>query len=188
MKKRALIVLAEGFEDIEAVAVIDVLNRVGVEVTIASLREGPVKAAYGTTIVAHTTIEQLEGVYDALIFPGGKANAASLASHPLVIKLIHQHLDQQKIVAAICAAPSLVLGEAGGILRDKHASGDPGMNNRLAASGAILTNKSVTVDGNIITSVGPGSALEFGLTLGMHLAGEDAAMPFAKKWGITLAN
>ncbi len=184
MRKKALIVLSEGFEDIEAVAPIDVLNRVGVEVTVAALKPGPVKAAYGLTLVPDISIEQVHKVYDAIIFPGGKNNARHLADHPKVPKLVHEHNNAGRLVAAICAAPSHVLGEAAHILKGKRATGDPSFNDKLAASGAEVSNEAVTVDGNIITGMGPGAALPFALKIAEYLVGHQLPAGFAQKWQI----
>jgi 4-methyl-5(b-hydroxyethyl)-thiazole monophosphate biosynthesis len=186
MKKKVLVVLADGFEDIEAVTPIDMLTRAGVEVTIAGLKGGPVKAAYGTTIVPHTTIEQINGLYDGIVLPGGADNAESLAAHPKVIDLVRKHHEAGKLVGAICASPGQVLAEAAGILRAKNATGAPlpEYNERLAAGGAQLTDQPVTVDGNIVTAMGPGAALQFGLTLAEYLTDRATVDGFAKKWRV----
>ena len=184
MNKQALIVMADGFEDIEAVAPIDVLTRAGVKVTIAGLEKGQIKAAYGSTIVPDIDVDSVDGIYDAIIFPGGRKNAESLAKHPKVIELARQHYKGGKLVAAICAAPSHVLAEAGALLVDKRATGNPGFNDRLAAAGAVVTNEQVTVDGNIITAMGPGAAMLFALMLTEKLAGKAVADQFAEKWSI----
>lgn len=184
MRKKALIVLSEGFEDIEAIAPIDVLNRCGVEVTIAGLKAGPVKAAYGSTLVPDINIDQVHKVYDAIIFPGGRNNARHLADHPKVTKLVHEHNSAGRLVAAICAAPSHVLGEAARILKGKRATGDPGFDDKLAASGAEVTHEQVTVDGNIITAMGPGAALPFALQIAEYLVGKEIPAGFAQKWQI----
>lgn len=185
MNKQALIVMADGFEDIEAVAPIDVLTRAGVKVTIAGLEKGQIKAAYGTTIVPDIDVDSVDGTYDVIIFPGGRKNAESLAKHPKVIELARHHFKVGKIVAAICAAPSHVLAEAAGLLVDKRATGDPGFNDRLAAAGAIVTNEQVTVDGNFVTAMGPGAAMLFALMLTEKIAGKAVADQYAAKWMIT---
>lgn len=186
MAKRVLILLAEGFEDIEAIAPIDVLNRAGVEVTIAGLGDGPVRAAYGTTVVPHTNIDQLDDtLYDGIVFPGGRKNAQALANHPKVIELTRSHNKAGKMVAAICAAPSHVLSEACGILKGKRATGDPAFNEKLAGGGANVTDEIVTVDGNIVTGMGPGAALPFALQLAEYLVGKDVADGFAAKWRVS---
>ena len=185
MKKRVLIVLAEGFEDIEAVASIDVLTRAGCEVTVAGLTPGPIAAAYGTTIQPQIPLDQVpESLFDAIFFPGGRRNAQALAASEKVVRLAQRHFQAGKLVSAICAAPSHVLGEAAGVLKGRRASGDPAFNDKLAASGAIITDKMVTVDGNLITGVGPGAAMLFALQLTEYLCGKDVADGYAAKWGV----
>ncbi len=185
MSKRALIVLADGFEDIEAVAPIDVLNRAGIEVVIAGLQNRPIIAAYGITLVPQTSIDEVNELFDCVIFPGGRKNAEGLAASKVVIEAARRHFDSGKLVAAICAAPSHVLAEAAGLLKGKRATGDPGFNDRLSAAGAIVTNEQVTVDGNIITGKGPGAAMLFALMLTEKLAGKEIADQFASKWTIS---
>lgn len=185
MPKRALMILADGFEDIEAVAPIDVLNRAGIEVVIAGLQNRPIIAAYGVTIVPHTSIDKVDGLFDCVIFPGGRKNAESLAASERAVEMARDHFEAGRLVAAICAAPSHVLAEAAGLLRGKYATGDPGFNDRLAAAGAIVTNEQVTDDGNIVTGRGPGAAMLFALMLAEKLAGKGTADQFAAKWSIT---
>jgi DJ-1 family protein len=184
MKKKALIVLSEGFEDIEGVAVIDILTRCGVDVTVAGLDEGPVKAAYGSTIMPHTNIDKVDENFDAIVFPGGKRNAMNLSCHPKVVELVKNFNQSRKFVAAICASPGHLLAEAAGILKGKRTTGDPVFNDKLTAGGATITNAAVTVDGNIITGMGPGAALEFGLKIAEALVGPELPTTFAEKWRI----
>ncbi|MDZ4723090.1 MAG: DJ-1 family glyoxalase III [candidate division Zixibacteria bacterium] len=187
MSKKVLVVLAEGFEDMEAVAPIDILNRAGVEVTIASLVKGPTKGAYGTTIVPHKSIDEidLDFIYDGIVFPGGRVNAQALSKHPKVMMLVHRHHSAHKMVSAICAAPSHVLGEGAKILKGKRSSGDPTFNDMLAASGAIVSGEIVTVDDNIITGMGPGAAIPFALQLVEYLVDKQTADQYAEKWLIS---
>jgi 4-methyl-5(b-hydroxyethyl)-thiazole monophosphate biosynthesis len=185
MSRTALILLAHGFEDLEAVAPIDVLNRVGVKVTVASLDEGPAEAAYGTNLVTDMAIDRVDGLFDAVVLPGGAGNAERLAAHPKVKQLILDHLQSDRIVAAICASLSLVLGEAAGILRGRKATGAPVYRDELAASGADVTDEPVTVDGNIITATGPGTALPFALRLAAELAGREKADELAARWNVS---
>lgn len=185
MKKRVLIVLSEGFEDIEAVAVIDVLNRAGVDVTIAGLVKGPVKAAYGTTIMTDTDIDSVTDDFDGIVFPGGRKNAANLAAHPKVIWMVRRFAESGKLVGAICAAPSHVLSEAAGILKGRPATGDPVFNEKLAAGGAIVKDTLVNVDNNIITAMGPGAALQFALRLAEYLVGKEIPAGLIAKWRLS---
>ena len=182
MAARALLILSDGFEDIEAVMPIDVLNRVGVQVTVAGLEDGPVRGAYGCTILPSTNLSRLSGLYDALILPGGKVNAQNLASSRALIALIREHISAGKLIAAICAAPALVLGRGAGVLEGRRTSGAPETSGILLACGAIPAQEDLTVDGNIITAAGPGAALAFALKLAELLAGASAAQALAEKW------
>lgn len=185
MNKKALVILSNGFEDIEAVSAIDVLTRVGVAVAVAALESGPVKGAYGIKLIPDTTISNVEDLYDAIVIPGGKENSKSLACHSRVIELIQHHFKNNKLVAAICAAPSHVLGEGAGILHGKRATGDPAFNEKLSKSGAQITGEDVTVDGDIITGMGPGSALAFALKVAEYLTGSEAVDGFRRKWRVS---
>ncbi len=148
MDKHVLVVLSDGFEDIEAIAPIDILNRGGARVTVASLNRGSVQAAHGTTIVPHTTVAEVAGrTYDGLMLPGGAPNAQSLAASRIVIDLIHHHCAAGKLVAAICASPGVVLAEAAGVLRGRQASSAKGFEATLTAHGATCTGLPVTTDG-----------------------------------------
>jgi len=183
MIKSALVVVAEGFEDIEAVAPVDLMTRAGIAVTVAGIRPGSVKAAYGTTIVPDCDVNQLQdSAFDAVVFPGAVQNAESLAGDPQIVALVRQYNSSGKLVAAICASPSHLLGEAAGILKGKRATGHPEFHDRLAATGAIVTDDDVTVDGNIITGRGPGAALHFALRIVEYLAGRETADIYAVRW------
>ncbi|MEW6049752.1 MAG: DJ-1/PfpI family protein [Candidatus Zixiibacteriota bacterium] len=184
MSKQALMVLAEGFEDIEAVAPIDVLTRAGVEVTVVGLTDRPTKGAYGTTLMTDAGVAWEGRLFDAIVFPGGRRNAAALAVDRRVVESARRHFGERKLVAAICAAPSHVLAEAAGLLKGKRATGDPAFNDRLAAAGAIVTGQPVTRDNNIITGMGPGAAIPFSLALAEYLVSNEVADSFAVKWGI----
>lgn len=164
--KRALVILSDGYEDIEAVTPIDVLNRVGVAVTVASLEPGQATAAYGTNLTPDCTLDVVgDDLFDVVVLPGGSKNAASLAADRRVLDIVRRHHEAGRLVAALCASPACVLGEAMGLLKGKRATGDPGFNERLAASGATVTDEFVTVEGNIITGMGPSAALLFSCQL-----------------------
>ena len=184
MSKKAVVILTEGFEDMEAVVPIDIMTRAGIEVTIASPGEGPVRAAYGTTIMPTTTIDRVTDLYDAIVFPGGGRNAQSLAADRRVVDIARRHYGAGELVAAICASSGCVLAEAAEILKGKRATGDPGFNDKLAAGGAIITDELVTIDGNIITGMGPGAAMLFGLQIAEYLCGKEAAEVLARRWRV----
>jgi protein deglycase len=187
VKKRVLVILAEGFEDVEAIAPIDVLNRVGVEVTVAGLESGPVNAAYGNTIVPDISVAEVgERLYDGIVLPGGVYNANSLAGSPEVLALVRRHYQEKKLVAAICASPGTVLAEAAGILKGHRSASAPGFEDKLKAAGAEFTDEEVTVDGHVITGRGPGAALLFGLRLAEYLVGPVDPEKLAQLWRINL--
>ncbi|MBN2534970.1 MAG: DJ-1/PfpI family protein [Spirochaetales bacterium] len=171
MVKIALI-LAEGFEEVEAVTPADFLDRAGVKVFLTGVTGKTVKGAHGITIAADCTLEELPGDIDGVIIPGGMPGSANVASSSRAIALIKKINREGKLVAAICAAPAIVLEKAG-VLEGKKATCFPGMENRLTNS--TFSNERVVVDGNIITSRAPGTAAEFALTLVEILAGKEAA-------------
>lgn len=187
--KRVVVVCAPGFEDIETVAPIDVCTRIGVEVIVAGTEPGPLAGAYGTRLVTDCSVEDIDPhAFDAIICPGGKANAKALAANEQVVALVRTFAEQQKLVAAICAAPSHVLGhvlgEGANILAGRKATGDPGFIEKLKASGAEVLDQEVCLDGAILTATGPGSALSFALSCGAWLMGADAVQAFADKWNV----
>lgn len=183
--KRVVIVCAPGFEDIETVAPIDVCTRIGVEVVVAGTEPGPLAAAYGTRLVTDCSVEDIDpSTFDGIICPGGKANAKALAANSQVVSLVRTFAKEQKLVAAICAAPSHVLGEGANILAGRRATGDPGFNDKLKASGAEVVDQEVCLDGAILTATGPGSALSFALSCGAWLLGPEAVQGFSEKWNV----
>lgn len=184
MKKKILLILAEGFEDMEAVAPIDILNRAGVEVTIASLVDGPVKAAYGTTIIPHTTLDKAGVDFDGIVLPGGVKNAQSLADSADVVRMVTKFQASGKLVAAICASPALVLAERTDMLRGIPATCSPGFEDHLKKAGASVTGERVTCHKNIITGMGPGAALEFGLAIAEYLVGNQIPNELRDSWRI----
>ncbi|MBN2483929.1 MAG: DJ-1/PfpI family protein [Candidatus Omnitrophica bacterium] len=171
MSKKALIVLAEGFEEIEAVTVIDILRRAKIEVTIAGLHDTKVKAARGTVIMTDGILDLIKDEFDALILPGGMPGASNLASSGTVNDFVKAMYSTGKIVAAICAAPAVVLAPAG-ILKHKSATCFPGMEGQFSKD-TTYKEDAVVVDANIITSRGPGTALKFALTIVEHLVGKE---------------
>jgi len=173
MTKKACLLLAEGFEEIEAVTLIDVLRRAGVEVKTAGLSGKTVRGAHDIVMESDIRIGDCRELPDALILPGGMPGAAHLGDSAAVMDLVKKTASGNKIVAAICAAPALVLGPSG-VLDGKKATCYPGFETEFPAS-VKYTAARVTVDGNIITGSGPGSALEFALELVRLIAGADKA-------------
>lgn len=163
MPKRALIILAEGFEEIEATAPIDILRRAQVEVIVAGLNNKEICGAHGIKINADILLEEFRQDADALILPGGSPGAENLSKSKKVSELIKAMFKGNKIIAAICASPALVL-EPTGILKNKKATCYPGME-KLFSQDVQFCQEAVVRDGNIITSRGPATALPFALAI-----------------------
>lgn len=164
-----LVPLAQGCEEIEAVTVIDILRRAGITVLSAGLDTQPIRASRGTVLIPDTTLDAaLEQSYDMLVLPGGQPGSNNLKADARILTLLHSMSRQDKYIAAICAAPS-VLATAG-LLDGKHATSFPGA---LDAFPKVLQEaEAVVEDGKIITSRGPGTAMEFALILVERLAGK----------------
>ena len=169
---KVLVPLAEGFEEIEFATIVDVLRRAGINVTIAGLKEGATGGAHGVKVTPDTTIDKVKaGDFDVIVLPGGYPGFVNLGESDKVLKLVREMYDSNKYVTAICAAPS-VLGKAG-VIQGKKATVYPGMENTL--TGAQPSEERVVVDGKIITSRGPGTALEFAIRLVEILVGKSQA-------------
>ena len=179
MKKKALIVLAGGFEEVEAVSVMDVLRRAGVKVIIAGLKRLIIEGSHGIKIQADIKLKDYKKIPDAVILPGGMPGATNLANSKKVISLIKACFSKKNIVAAICASPAFVLAPTG-ILKGKKVSCYPGCEGRLK-EGTVYLKKSVVIDGNIITSQGPGTALDFAFAIIEKLTGKKQTSLVKKK-------
>lgn len=171
----ALVLLAEGFEEIEAVTIVDVLRRADVRVTTAALTTKVVAGAHGIAIEADGMLDELftrpSGLpaFDLVVLPGGMPGSKHLRDDARVMELVRQQAAASRIVAAICAAPIAL--EAAGVLRGKAATSYPG----YALESANYREERVVTDGNVITSRGPGTALEFALTLVERVISADCA-------------
>ncbi len=172
----ALIFVADGFEEIEALTVVDILRRGEVTVRMVSVTDHTtVEGAHGIKILADMTFAEIEGLtktdFDMLILPGGGKGTAALKRHAPLHALIKQHAHE-KYIAAICAAPS-VLG-SNNLLDNKRAVCYPGFEGELA--GAVVVDEKVVVDGNIITSKAAGTAMDFAFVLLKLLKGDAMAI------------
>jgi 4-methyl-5(b-hydroxyethyl)-thiazole monophosphate biosynthesis len=169
--KRVLVPLAEGFEELEAVTIIDILRRARVEVVVASLEGGTVTGSHGIRLAADTPLAALaEQDFDMIVLPGGMPGADRLKKDPRIAEIVRSLHAKGRPVAAICAAPMVLA--AAGVLDGKRATSFPGF---LAdAARTTVTGDAVVVDGGVITSRGPGTALDFALTLVEELSGADA--------------
>lgn len=163
----ALVPLADGFEEIEAVTIIDVLRRADIDVTVAGLEAGPVTGSHGISIEPDMTLAEASGGdYDMIALPGGLPGAEHLANNQRLISLLQDAAAAQKPVAAVCAAPMAL--KAAGLLQGKKATSYPGV---LDGSDADWREQPVVIDGTIITSMGPATVMEFALTLVETLCG-----------------
>jgi protein deglycase len=164
MSETALVPIADGTEEIEAVCIIDVLRRAGVEVTVASVEsELEITASRGVRIVADAAISECVGnTYDLIALPGGMPGAEHLRESGALLKILKRHHQEGRLFGAICAAPAVVL-HYHGFLKGRKATAHPGFMDRLDPDHAVESR--VVADGRIVTSRGPGTALEFALKL-----------------------
>ncbi len=171
--KKILIHLSDGFEEIEAITPVDVLRRAGLDVVTVSINDTKAVTSKRNVIVmadqlfSETDYDQA----DMILLPGGQPGADNLNSHDGLKKQILRYHHDDKMLAAICAAP-LVLGSTG-ILKNRRVTCFPGTEPKL--TGAMCTGNDVEIDGNIITAKGPGVALKFSLTIVEKLLGKAKA-------------
>ncbi|MEK7991368.1 MAG: DJ-1 family glyoxalase III [Thiotrichaceae bacterium] len=160
-----LVPLAQGCEELEAVTIIDLLRRAEINVVTAGLDQQPVKASRGVTLVPDTTLDvALQQDFDMIVLPGGLPGADHLNDDARIHQLLKDMAQQGKYTAAICAAPK-VLGDAG-LLADKKATHYPGaLDATKLPSTQFLLEQAVVCDGKVVTSRGPGTAMDFALEL-----------------------
>jgi len=167
-----LVPLAPGCEELEAVTIIDLLVRAGIEVVSAGLGAGPVTASRGVVLVPQMSLDEaLERDYDMVVLPGGMPGAEHLDNDPRIHGLLHRMADSGKFIAAICAAPK-VLANAG-LLAGRRATSYPGYVDRMNLPDVAYQQEPVVQDGRVITSRGPGTAMDFALTLIEQLVGKE---------------
>ena len=173
MTKRALIPIANGTEEIEAVTIIDVLRRASIEVTVAGVGDSGelhIIGAHGITIATDCTIDDCtSALFDLIAVPGGLLGSENLAANTALDRLLREQAEEGRLYAAICAAPMLVLSSKG-LLKDKIVTGHPMFQQNIEAK-EVNGESRVVVDGNCITSQGPGTALDFALELVEQLCG-----------------
>ena len=171
--------LADGSEEVEALAVVDILKRAGIETKTVSVNgTKEIKSSHDIVIKTDLLFEEADfDKADMIFLPGGIPGTPNLASHSGLIEKIKEFDTQGKKISAICAAPS-ILGELG-MLRGKKATCYPGFEEKLI--GAKYTGEKVVTDGNIITAKGLGAAIELGLELVKIFVDEDTAKDIAEK-------
>lgn len=166
----ALILFAEGFEEIEAVTQVDILRRGGMDVTTVSIHPDKlVEGAHGLKVEADETLDTLTGEFDLLVVPGGMGGVNNLRASAIVLELVREIYQGGKWVTAICAGP-LVLAAAG-ILKGKTATCYPTLEVEL--EGASHSEELVVTDGRLITSRGPATAMLFALQIVEEIMGSD---------------
>jgi 4-methyl-5(b-hydroxyethyl)-thiazole monophosphate biosynthesis len=169
---RVLVPLAQGCEELEAVTITDILTRGGIQVTTAGLDDKPVKASRGMTLLPDVNLDQvLDENFDMMVLPGGLPGADHLNSDPRIHDLLKRMALEGKYTAAICAAPK-VLATAG-LLNGRKATSYPGALDNLALPNVDILADPVVIDGKIMTSRGPGTAMDFALELVEKLAGKE---------------
>jgi len=171
----ALIVIAQGIEEMETVIIADILVRAGIDITLASVTGRQIEGSRGVRIVADVDLNQVKDQsFDMIICPGGLPGAEHLRDSELLKSLLMQQDKQNKWIAAICASPALVLAHHGLLLK-RRATCYPGSEEQLP----LYVDEAVVIDGHVITSQGPGTAMIFALKLVQVLVGEVQAKEVA---------
>ena len=172
---KVIVFLADGFEEVEALTVVDYLRRVeGISVDTVSIKSSlQVLGAHEIEVKADKTIDQLgdTSLYDGVVIPGGMPGATNLRDNEQVIKVIEELNSREKLVAAICAGPIVL--ERAGVIKGKEVTSYPGFEEALV--GSIYKEDDVVKDGNIITARGPSKAEDFAIAIVKYLAGREAA-------------
>lgn len=167
--KKIAVFIADGSEEIESLTPVDVLRRANVNVDIVSVGKETVTGSHGINIVADKTLKETNvNEYDGIVIPGGMPGALNIAENKKAVNAAINFAEQGKLVAAICAAPAVVLA-ANGITDGKKATCFPAEKFINAMKNAVYTASSVEADGNIITANGPRSAIEFALKICEYL-------------------
>lgn len=161
---RVLVPLAQGCEELEAITITDLLTRAGIEVVTASLDAAPVKASRGATLLADTTLDAVsDDDFDMIALPGGLPGADHLRDNAILQNMLRRHAGDGHYVAAICAAPRAL--EKAGLLDHRTATSYPGALDSVDNDTISISSAAIEQDGNIVTSRGPGTAMDFALRL-----------------------
>ena len=177
-RDKVLVPLLAGFEEIEAVTIIDVLRRAEVPVVVASVEAGAVEGSHALSVLATHALREVDADELAMIaLPGGMPGAKNLAEQPDVQRLIKQVAEDGGYTVAICAAPMALA--AANVHRDHKVTSYPGFDKYL--DGASYVQERVVVDRRVVTSRGPGTALEFALTLVRLLRGPEVEADLREK-------
>jgi len=172
MKKTVAVLLADGFEEGEAVVFIDLVRRAGMKVDVLACKENTSLDSYFETKITadYTLSDKIDQNYDAIMMPGGPQGTDNLTSNPSVIKFIKRHIALGRWICALCSSPAKVLGKHG-LLTGKHFVTGSGLEEMVV--GGIYVDAKVVVDGNFITSKGLGCSFDFALTVAQALRTDD---------------
>lgn len=173
--KRVAVLLADGFEEIEGLTAVDILRRASVYVDTISITEDyMVHGAHGINVQTEDLFGEVNfAEFDMVVLPGGMPGTANLDQHAGIKRMVKDFAESGKYVAAICAAPSVLGGL--GLLKGKRAACYPSVEDKLSGAGAVIMKTPVVLDGNIITSRGMGTAVDFALKLVEVLTGKKKA-------------
>ncbi len=170
MSKKAAIILAPGYEELEAVAVVDILRRAGIDIKIVGLDKSPVPSARDVKIVPDVALDEIKDQkFDIIVLPGGLDSTETLAKDERVVAMLKNQLDEGRMVGAICAAPTVL--DRHGLSEGKQITCHPVC--RQAVKHSSLSDDRVVADGLLVTSQAPGTALEFALKLVERLEGTE---------------
>ena len=168
---KVLMCVADGYEELEAVTIIDILRRAKIDITVASTGTNPLTSARGVKIVPDAMLADINSdAYDMIVLPGGAPNAESLKADQRVQNIIKKFNDQGRYIAAICAAPIAL--SAAGVLKNRKVTSYPSFQSNLDA-GEVMAEERLVEDGKVITSQGPGTAIKFALRLVELIKGEE---------------
>lgn len=161
---RALVPLAEGFEETEAVTIVDLLRRAGIQVTVAGLTAGSVTGSRGIAVVPDATLHAVaDRDFELIALPGGRPGADHLAADRQLLRLLCKAAEQGALIGAVCAGPR-ALARAG-LLHGRRVTSFPGALDDLGPADWHYSEEPVVIDGRLITSRGPGTAMDFALAL-----------------------
>jgi protein deglycase len=163
MNNKVLVTIADGTEELEAITIIDTLRRANADVTVAAVGQLQIETAHGVKITADKMIDDCtQETYDLIVLPGGMPGAENLRDSEELVSLLKRQDQEGRYYAAICASPAIVL-HSHGLLTNRSATCYPSFADQLDIKDRI--DSKVVIDGNCITSQGPGTALKFALTL-----------------------
>ncbi len=171
---KVLVPLAPGFEEIEAITVIDILRRAGIHVVVAGTQPGPIEASRKTKHIPDCALDDVRlNEFDMMVFPGGQPGATNLRNDRRIREFIQTLHAEDRHIAAICAAPTVLA--AYGMLKDRSVTCHPSVRAEVGTAAKRISDERVVVDGTVITSQSAGTAMEFAFKLVEILCGSDKA-------------